>query len=50
MGSGPHLYAGEPFPFRASLAQDDGTVFQGVITVGVDFATHACFLGGSLNS
>jgi hypothetical protein len=37
-------------PFPLTVATESGTVFQGVVTMGVDFATHDCFISGSLSS
>jgi hypothetical protein len=44
------LSPGDLFPFQVVLAKDDGTVYQGVITIGFGIAAHDCFVSGSLST
>jgi hypothetical protein len=47
---GTDLNSGDLFPFQVVLAKDDGTVYQGVISIGFGLAGHDCFVSGSLSS
>jgi hypothetical protein len=46
--AGGSINAGELLPMTVAVAKNDGTVYQGVITVGVVVLSRDCFVNGVL--